>query len=227
VDRGYVVKENKAFKPTELGVVVTLKIFKDHFPKIVNVKFTASMESDLDEIEQGNLSMGKMLSDFYYDLDTTLKKAKVDLKDTKFRLSEDVTDEICEKCGRKMVKMTGRFGPFLACEGYPECKNSKPLKLKTNALCPKCGANVIEKRVRNKASSVFYGCERWPACDFATWNTPTGENCPKCGSSLFADRRGNIICENESCDYKARAPRKGKSDATAKSQADTEAGTEE
>ncbi len=227
VDRGYVVKESKTFKPTELGVVVTLKIFKDHFPKIVNVKFTASMESALDEVEQGKLPMEKMLSDFYFDLDTTLKKAKVDLKDTKFRLGEDITDELCEKCGRKMVKMTGRYGPFLACEGYPECKNSKPLILKTRARCPKCGANVVERRVRNRTSSIFYGCEKWPDCDFATWNTPTGEDCPQCGKSLFVDRRGNISCESESCNYKAKASRKSKSDSLAKTESNPEVNDEE
>ncbi|NLP48532.1 MAG: type I DNA topoisomerase [Clostridiales bacterium] len=212
VDRGYVLKERRTFSPTELGRVVTLKIFKDHFPKIVNVKFTASMENALDEVEQGTVAMEDMLSDFYFDLDTTLKKAKADLKDVKYRLEGDITDEVCEKCGKRMVKMNGRFGPFLACEGYPECKNSKPLKLKTGALCPKCNANVIEKRVRNRPSSVFYGCERWPECDFATWNAPTGELCPKCGKALFGDKRGNISCGNEACDYKTKVSRKKKAD---------------
>ncbi len=208
IKRGYVQRDAKQLSPTELGTVVTLQIFRDHFAKIVNAKFTASMETALDEVENGNVEYNSMLGEFYDEFETTLKKAKADMKDFKIRLSADITDAVCEKCGKRMVKMSGRFGRFLACEGYPECKNSKPLVVETQAACPKCSAKVIEKK--SKKGYTFFGCETWPACDFITWDKPTADPCPKCGKSLFAKNAGLTHCLGEGCGYEIKAERKGK-----------------
>ncbi|MBR5190522.1 MAG: type I DNA topoisomerase, partial [Clostridia bacterium] len=143
--REYVVREQKQIKPTELGEATT-KLLKDKFPKIVNVKFTAGMESQLDQVESGQIDYIQMLHDFYGDFEGTLAKAKVDMQGQKIKLKEDETDIPCDKCGRNMIVKSGRFGKFLACPGYPECKNTKPLVLETKATCPVCGGKVIEKK---------------------------------------------------------------------------------
>ena len=130
------------------------------------------------------------------------------MKDVKIQLDEDVTDIPCEKCGRMMVVKVGRYGKFLACPGYPECKNAKPLVTKTSAKCPKCGGEVIEKK--SKRGFPFYGCSNWPNCDFMTWDKPTDETCPKCGKSLFKRRGGLIVCLDENCGYEHKAERKSK-----------------
>lgn len=207
VKRNYVKREAKQFVPTELGEATT-KLLKDKFPRIVNVKFTAQMEDMLDRVDSGEVNYVEVLDDFYSDFEKSLDKAKAEMKDVKIQLEEDITDIPCEKCGRMMVIKTGRYGRFLACPGYPECKNAKPLILETNALCPKCGAKVIERKT--KKGYTFYGCSNWPKCDFMSWDKPTGENCPKCGKSLFKKKGGMTVCLNEGCGYERKDSKKGK-----------------
>ncbi len=205
--REYVKRQAKLLVPTELGEATT-GLLKERFPKIVNAKFTASMETQLDDVGDGNADYVEMLHEFYDEFDKTLQKAKEDMKDVKIQLEEDVTDIPCEKCGRLMVIKTGRFGRFLACPGYPECKNAKPLVTKTNAKCPKCGSNVIEKK--SKKGYTFFGCESWPECDFMTWDKPTDEQCPECGKSLFKRKGGILACLDEKCGFEKKAERKSK-----------------
>ena len=207
VKRNYVKRESKQFVPTELGEATT-KLLKEKFPRIVNVKFTAQMEDMLDRVDSGDIDYVSVLDDFYGEFEKSLDKAKAEMKDVKIQLEEDITDIPCEKCGRMMVIKTGRYGRFLACPGYPECKNAKPLVLETNAKCPKCGAKVIERKT--KRGYTFYGCSNWPGCDFMTWDKPTDEICPQCGKSLFKKKGGVLECLNEGCGYTKKSTRKGK-----------------
>ena len=210
IKREYVKRSSKQLVPTELGVATT-RLLGERFPKIVNVKFTAQMETSLDDVEEGNADYIAVLRDFYSDFEKTLDKAKAEMQGVKIELEEDKTDIPCDKCGAMMVVKIGRFGKFLACPNYPTCKNAKPLIQETNALCPKCGAKVVEKRSRK--GHVFYGCESWPKCEFVTWDKPTGENCPQCGKSLFKQRGGVVSCLNEGCGYEKKTSRKkGKED---------------
>ncbi len=205
LNREYVEREKKQLKPTELGEAVT-GLLKKQFPNIVNVKFTASMESDLDKVESGEVDYIAMLHNFYDGFENTLEKAKADMSGVKIQLQEDVTDIPCEKCGRMMVVKVGRFGKFLACPGYPECKNTKPFVVQTNAKCPVCGGKVIEKKSRK--GYTFYGCDNYPECNFMTWDKPTDEICPNCGKSLFKRKGGLLVCLNEGCGYEKKAERK-------------------
>ncbi len=210
VKREYIKRQQKQLIPTELGEAIT-SLLKDKFPKIVNTKFTAGMETNLDEVGEGNLDYIAMLHEFYDDFDNTLQKAKADMKDVKIQLEEDMTDIPCEKCGRMMVIKKGRFGKFLACPGYPECKNAKPLVMQTNAKCPKCGGEVIEKK--SKKGYTFYGCGNWPNCDFMTWDKPTDDKCPQCGKSLFKRKGGLTVCLDEACGYEKKTERKSRKKA--------------
>ena len=209
VKRAYVKRESKQFVPTELGEATT-KLLKDKFSKIVNVRFTAQMEDMLDKVDSGDADYINVLDEFYSEFEKTLEKAKVEMKDVKIQLEEDITDIPCEKCGRMMVIKTGRYGRFLACPGYPECKNAKPLVLETKATCPKCGGKVIERKT--KKGYTFYGCSNWPECDFMSWDKPTDELCPKCSKSLFKKKGGVLVCLNEGCGYEKRPEKKGKKD---------------
>ncbi len=168
--REYVKREAKSLVPTELGEVIT-KLMKERFPKIVNLKFTAQMEEELDTVERGNEQWVDVLSDFYVDFEETLKTAKADMDGVKLKLKEDETDIVCDKCGRKMVVKMGRFGKFIACPGYPECKNVMKFVEKTGVKCPKCDGDVIVKHTKSKR--IFYGCSNYPNCDFVSWNEPT------------------------------------------------------
>ncbi len=205
IKREYVKRDGKLLKATELGVATT-NLLKEKFQKIVNTKFTASMETKLDEIDEGKTNYIAMLHEFYDDLENTLAKAKTEMQGQKIQLQEDITDIKCEKCGKNMVVKVGRFGKFLACPGYPECKTTKPLIEETNATCPLCGGNVIGKK--SKRGYQFYGCSNYPTCNFMTWDKPTGENCPKCGKALFKGKGGMVTCSNEACDYTFKAARK-------------------
>ncbi|MBR6779993.1 MAG: type I DNA topoisomerase [Clostridia bacterium] len=210
VDRGYVVREQKLMKPTELGFATT-RLLREQFPKIVNTKFTASMENDLDRIEREGYDYVKMLHIFYDDFIATLDKAKAAMDGVKIQLEEDKTDVPCEKCGSLMVIKVGRFGKFLACPNYPDCKTTKPYIEKTDAVCPVCGGNCIGKKT--KKGYTFYGCSNYPTCSFMTWDVPTSEKCPQCGSSLFRTRGGVVKCHKEGCGYETKARRSKKADS--------------
>lgn len=198
--RNYVVREGKALKPTELGEVTT-KLMKERFPKIVNVKFTAQVENDLDSVQSGESDWVETLDRFYGDFDKTLKQAKEEMKGVKIQLKEDETDIICEKCGRRMVIKTGRFGRFIACPGYPECKNVKKLVQENGADCPKCGGKVVVKK--SKKGRVFYGCSNYPTCDFVSWDEPTLQKCPRCGKTLLKKKgkKPKYYCVTPECGY--------------------------
>ncbi len=204
----YVVREGKQFVPTELGEAVT-NLLKDKLPNIVNVKYTSRMEDDLDKIDSGEKNYIDMIRLYYDDFEEPLEKAKKEMQGVKIKLKEEETDVICDKCGRNMVVKVGRFGKFLACPGYPECKNTKPLVFKTKAKCPRCGGDVIEKKTKRRTS--FYGCSNYPNCNFMTWDLPTDQVCPKCGKSLFK-KKGNILyCpDKEGCGYEVAAPKSTK-----------------
>lgn len=198
--RGYVKREGKTLFPTELGEVSTELMLK-HFPKIVNVKFTAQMEENLDKVENGDQQWVNLLEDFYGDFNETLKTAKENTKDMKIKLTEEETDIVCENCGRKMVIKMGRFGKFIACPGYPECKNVKNFVESIGVACPKCGGDVIVKKSRK--GRVFYGCNNYPDCDFVSWTEPSNEKCPQCGGVLYK-RRGKtpkLYCATEGCGF--------------------------
>ncbi len=198
--REYVKREGKSLKPTELGEVVT-KLMKERFPKIVNLKFTAQMETDLDSIEEGKNNWVQTLENFYDDFSKTLEKAKEDMKDVKITLEEDKTDEICDKCGKPMVVKYGRFGKFIACSGYPECKNIKKIVDDIGVQCPKCGGSVIKRK--SKRGRIFYGCNNYPDCDFVSWDEPTQEKCPQCGKMLFKKntKKPKLYCVDKECGY--------------------------
>ncbi len=205
--REYVIREQKQLKPTELGEAITA-LLKDKFSKIVNVKFTAGMESQLDMVESGETDYIKMLHEFYGDFIATVDKAKTEMQGQKIKLKEDETDVKCDKCGRNMVIKSGRFGKFLACPGYPDCKNTKPLVVETKATCPVCGGKVIEKK--SKKGYAFYGCGNYPECNFMTWDKPTDDLCPQCGKSLFKRKGGIVACASEGCGFEKKAERKRK-----------------
>lgn len=205
LSREYVVRDAKTLKPTELGEATT-QLLKEHFPKFVSTKFTAQMETSLDEISEGKEEYTGVISEFYDELEDTLQKAKTDMDGVKIQLKEDQTDIPCEKCGRMMVVKTGRYGRFLACPGYPECKNTKPLITETGALCPKCGGKVIQRK--SKKGYTFYGCSNYPNCDFITWNQPTEEHCPQCNNNLFKFK-GKLVCLKDGCGYEEIAKKKG------------------
>lgn len=207
IKRGYVQRKAKQLIPTELGVAIT-GLLKDKFPKIVNTKFTAQMETNLDKVGCGEADYVKMLDEFYGDLEKSLDKAKAEMKNVKIQLEEDTTDIPCDKCGRMMVIKTGRYGRFLACPGYPECKNAKPLIVNTGARCPVCGGEIIERK--SKKGHVFYGCGNWPKCNFMSWDPPAGENCPECGKALFKKKTGKLVCMAEGCGFEKSAPGKKK-----------------
>lgn len=198
--REYVKREAKTLYPTELGEVMT-NLMKERFPKIVNYKFTAQMEENLDEVEHGKEEWVELLDEFYSDFDKTLKKAKEEMEGVKLQLKEDQTDIICDKCGRQMVVKVGRYGKFIACPGYPECKNVLKFVQKTGVKCPKCDGDVIVKHTKKKR--VFYGCSNYPNCDFVSWNEPVNERCPQCGGILFKKngKKPKLYCATEGCGF--------------------------
>ena len=209
VKREYVERKNKQLIPTELGEAIS-KLLKEKFPKIVNTKFTAQMESDLDLVGEGKEDYIALLHTFYDDFELNLNKVKGEMEGVKIHLQEDQTDIPCDKCGRMMVVKVGRFGKFLACPGYPDCKNTKPYVIETKATCPKCGSRVIQKK--SKKGHTFFGCENWPNCDFMTWDTPTDKTCPNCGSYLFKGRGGVTSCLKEGCGYQVKTRGRKKKD---------------
>ncbi len=198
--REYVKRDAKVFKPTELGEVTT-KLMEDKFPDVVNVKFTAGMETELDKVESGEADWVKTLHGFYDGFYETVQKAKKEMDGVKIKLKEDETDIICDKCGKTMVVKVGRFGKFIACPGYPECKNIKKFVTETGAVCPKCGGRIIEKKT--KKGRIFYGCDKYPECDFVSWDAPSKEMCPHCGKTLLQKKgkKKGVYCVTEGCGY--------------------------
>lgn len=200
--RGYVVREKKQFYPTELGVIV-VDLLKNHFPDIINVEFTADMEEKLDKIAEGDERWVGVLKHFYEPFKETLEKA--DEKIGKVQVADEVTEEICELCGRNLVIKLGRFGKFLACPGFPDCRNTKPLLEPTGVGCPKCEGEMVFRR--SKKGRKFYGCSKYPQCEFVTWDVPTKEKCPQCSGMMVEKAgRGNekrLLCVNETCPGKS------------------------
>ena len=195
--RDYIEREKKSLKPTNLGMVVS-DLMVEYFDKIVDVKFTAGLEKQLDEIGAGKRGWVDTIKDFYKDFDKLYKKAEDSLEGKRVKVPDEETDVICDKCGRKMVVKSGRFGKFLACPGYPECKNTKPMpEDEVKQPCPKCGGKLVKKT--SKKGKKFYGCSNYPECDFAAPGIPTGEKCPECGSFIISGVRGRKYCMNSDC----------------------------
>ncbi len=195
IARGYVVRSKKSLVPTELGKIVNT-IMCENFEKIVDVGFTASMEEDLDKVEEGLLNWKSLIGEFYGPFEKTLKEAEEKIGD--IEIKDEVSDVECDKCGRLMVYKTGKFGKFLACPGFPECRNTKAIVKNLGISCPKCGGEIIEKK--SKRGKVFYGCTSYPSCDFTSWDKPTDKKCPTCSSMLFEKpgRGKRTYCPN--CD---------------------------
>lgn len=198
--RNYVERDGKQLKPTALGEV-TNELMKEHFVKIVDVKFTANMENNLDEVENGKKSWVKTLEEFYGDFDDELKEAETAMDGKRIKVPDEETDQVCELCGKPMVIKIGRYGKFMACSGFPECTNTKKIVQETGGFCPFCGKKVLLKK--SKKGKKYYGCEDNPNCSFMTWDLPTEEQCPKCGSTLFqkGGKNGKLICHKEGCGY--------------------------
>ena len=198
-DREYVVKKDKRLSPTPLGEVVN-GLMMERFQNIISVEFTAGMEHQLDEVEEGKLRWKKVLEDFYAGFHQEMLDAEEALKNTRLKVPDEVTDEICELCGRNMVIKSGRFGKFLACPGYPECSNTKPIVERMPGRCPKCGSTILKRK--SKRGYAYYACERGQECGFMTWDVPTEHDCPTCGQTMFK-RAGKgamkPFCINESC----------------------------
>ena len=199
LNREYVEKEGTSLLPTELGIIVT-KILDENFHKFMEVDFTADMESQLDQIEEGNAEWKHVVEEFYSPLEEAIKTALENIE--KVNMDEE-TDEICELCGSNMVIKYGRFGKFMACKNYPECKNTKPIVNKIGVKCPKCKEGDIIMR-KSKKKKVFYGCSNYPECDFVAWNKPVEEPCEECGSYMYEkySKSGTkIVCSNKDCKH--------------------------
>ena len=198
-DRDYVEKKDRRLYPTKLGEVVT-GLMKDRFQDIIDVAFTAHMEAELDQVAEGKREWKSVLREFYSSFAQELQNAEEALKDTRIKVPDEETEEVCELCGRKMVIKSGRFGKFLACPGYPECKNTRPLSERMPGRCPKCGAGMIKRK--SKRGYAYYTCERGVECGFMTWDVPTENDCPSCGQTMFKrSGRGQMkpFCINEAC----------------------------
>lgn len=205
--RGYVTREKKSLIPTELGRVTT-NLLKENFKDIVDMDFTATMENQLDDVENGQIEWKSIIREFYAPFAKEVQRAEEELSHV--QLTDEVSDVACEKCGRMMVYKMGRYGKFLACPGFPECRNAKPIRKEAGVNCPKCGKPVLVKK--SKTGRTYYGCEDNPKCDFMTWDTPlAGKQCPKCGGVLLKkNARGSkkVVCANENCDYQEAGGKK-------------------
>ena len=195
IARHYVIKENKNLYISELGNAVN-NIMMTAFPTIVDVKFTANMESLLDGVAQGTVEWKEIIRNFYPDLKGAIDEAEKELEHVK--IEDEVTDVICDKCGRNMVIKYGPHGKFLGCPGFPECHNTKPYLEKIGVACPKCGKDVILKKT--KKGRMFYGCEGYPECDFVSWQKPSDKKCPKCGGYMI-EKGSKLVCADETCGY--------------------------
>jgi DNA topoisomerase I len=212
--RGYVTQEDRRFKPTDIGIAVN-DLLAEHFKDIVDLKFTAGMEGDLDKVAEGNADWVNILRNFYGPFAHELEEAEKKLP--RLEIKDEPTDEICPNCGRPMVIKTGRFGRFISCTGYPECKTTKPIVKDTGAKCPKDGGMIVERRSRK--GRTFYGCANYPKCDFVSWDRVIPEPCPVCGSYVVAKtRRGGVVhlecAEHKEHDVSALAKGSGGDEST-------------
>ena len=208
LQREYIEREKKSLKPTSLGILVC-DLIDQYFKKIIDTKFTANLETSLDKIGTGDENWLNTVSDFYKYFDVLYKKAENALDGKRVKVPVVETDVICEKCGRKMVERTGRFGKFLACPGYPECKNTKPIpENEVKEPCPVCGGKLI-KRISKKGKK-FYGCSNYPKCNFASPGLPTGEKCPECGGYIIKGAKGSKYCMNSECSTRTKVKSKEK-----------------
>lgn len=201
ISRGYVSREKKRLFPTELGIMIT-EMMEQYFNQIVDTEFTAVMEEKLDAVEEGKADWKQILRDFYPGFQKTLLIAEKEIE--KVEVKDEISDIQCDKCGAFMVYKMGKFGRFLACPNFPECRNTKPILKYIEARCPKCGKRILEKN--SKKNRKFYGCEGYPECDFVSWDKPSGENCPRCGHYMIEKRNNKgellFLCTNEQCRYK-------------------------
>jgi DNA topoisomerase-1 len=199
-DRDYVNKVEKRLAPTHLGEVVT-QLMMERFNDIIDVEFTANMESQLDQVEEGSRQWKNLLGEFYEGFHRELTDAEAALEGVRIKVPDEVTEEICEVCGKNMVIKMGRFGKFLACPGWPECSNTKPLVERMPGRCPKCDSGMLKRK--SKRGYAYYSCERGAECGFMSWDVPTAEDCPKCGKSMFKKSgkgRMKPFCINENCE---------------------------
>ena len=197
VDRGYVEKDQKKLKTTPLGQAVNT-VMMEQFPNIVDVKFSADMEKKLDIIEAGKADWVQTIDDFYKGFAKSLEDGEKNMEGKRVKVEDIPTDEICEKCGRPMVIKSGRYGKFVACSGFPECRNAHPLVKDTGGICPECGGHML---VRKSAKGrIYYGCSNYPKCNFMTWDEPVPEKCPQCGQTLFK-KKGQLYCAKEGCGF--------------------------
>ena len=197
VDRGYVEKDQKKLKTTPLGQAVNT-VMMEQFPDIVNVKFSADMEKKLDVVEAGQADWVKTIDDFYQGFEKSLEQAEKNMEGKRIKVEDIPTDEICEKCGRPMVIKSGRYGKFVACSGFPECRNAHPLVKDTGGLCPLDGGHMLVRK--SARGRVYYGCSNYPKCNYMTWDEPVPEKCPQCGSTLFK-KKGQLYCAKEGCGF--------------------------
>ncbi|MGO4696571.1 type I DNA topoisomerase [Paenibacillus sp. 2TAB26] len=197
--RGYIAMEEKKFMPTELGDLV-IQLMEEFFPEILDAEFTANMEGNLDHVEEGTEDWVKVLATFYESFEKRLEVAEDEMKE--IEIQDEVSDELCEKCGRHLVYKMGRFGKFLACSGFPDCRNTKPIVKDIGVTCPKCAEGKIIER-RSKKGRIFYGCDQYPGCDYVSWDKPTNKPCPQCGESKLVEKRNRsgakLLCPT--CDY--------------------------
>ena len=197
VDRGYVEKDQKKLKTTPLGQAVNT-VMMEQFPNIVDVKFSADMEKKLDVVEAGEADWVKTIDEFYQGFEKSLEQAEKNMEGKRIKVEDIPTDEICEKCGRPMVIKSGRYGKFVACSGFPECRNAHPLVKDTGGLCPLDGGHMLVRK--SSKGRVYYGCSNYPKCNYMTWDEPVPERCPQCGSTLFK-KKGQLYCAKEGCGF--------------------------
>ena len=213
LSRGYVTREKKRIYPTELGIMVT-DLMQQYFSDIVDTEFTAEMETRLDEVEEGTLDWKQVLRSFYPEFEKELTVAEQEID--KVEIRDEVSDVVCDQCGALMVYKMGRYGKFLACPNFPECRNTKPILTYIDAPCPKCGKRLLEKVSRKNRK--FYGCEGYPECDFVSWDKPVTEKCPQCGSYMVEKRNSRKglmrVCSSETCHYREMLPETGEEEET-------------
>lgn len=197
--RYYVTMKSRRFEPTELGEIVN-ELVSEYFTNIVDVKFTAEMEERLDDIESGDQDWIQLIDEFYKPFQKEIEKAEEEIEE--IEIKDEPAGFDCEKCGHPMVIKMGRYGKFYACSNFPECRNTKPILKKIGVKCPTCSKGEVVER-KTKKNRLFYGCERYPDCDFSSWDKPNGRDCPKCDEFLVEKRtrsKSQVVCSN--CDYK-------------------------